>query len=347
MFVSRTKWRAFAASAAIALLIGCGGQGLRFAPPPSNGAGTSYRARTAEKPGYNGSVFVSDVSNDSVWICPANFHDIRNGFTFPTGQLFGVSSPVQIAVDSSGTVYVANSLVDASGAGSITEYPRGQTSPSRTLTSGLYSTSGVAVDSAGTVYASNKFLGSIEVFPKGKSAPTATITANLTGPDGLAADKAGNLFIADSSANDVLKLAHGSKTPQSLHLAGLARPTGVAVDSHGTLYVGNLAGAASNVAAYPVGSRNPSRTMRVLGPRLGRGGGAIGEPLMLSIAPGDLLIASAFFAMRSIKGQWVEYGPAADGFMPGESRPAWIEYDQNYGPSQIIGYDDAVFAPAR
>ena len=211
MFVSRTKRRAFAASAAIALLSGCGGQGLRFAPPPSNGAGTSYRARTAEKPGYNGSVFVSDVSNDSVWICPANFHDIRNGFTFPTGQLFGVSSPVQIAVDSSGTVYVANSLVDASGAGSITEYPRGQTSPSRTLTSGLYSTSGVAVDSAGSVYASNKFLGSIEVFPKGKSAPTATITANLTGPDGLAADKAGNLFIADSSANDVLKLAHGRK----------------------------------------------------------------------------------------------------------------------------------------
>ena len=347
MFISRSKRRAFAASAAIALLSGCGGQGSRFGPPSSNATGTSYRAGAAEKAGYNGNVFVSDVGNDSVWICPANFHDIRNGFTFPTGQLSGVSSPVQIAVDSSGTVYVANSLVDASGAGSITEYPRGQTSPSRTLTSGLYSTSGVAVDSARTVYASNKFLGSIEIFPKGKSTPTATITTNLIGPDALAVDKAGDLFIADSSANDVLKLARGSKTPQSLHLAGLARPTGIAVDSHGTLYVGNLAGAASNVTAYSAGARNPSRTMRVLGPRLGRGGGAIGEPLMLSIAPGDILIASAFFAMRSIKGQWVEWGPAADGFLPGESQPSWIEYNQNFGPSQIIGYDDAVFAPAR
>jgi hypothetical protein len=347
MLISCTNRRAFAASAAIVLLSGCGGTGSPFAPPLSNADGASYRAGTAEKAGYNGNVFISDVSNDSVWICPANFHDIRNGFTFPTGQLLGVSNPVQIAVDSSGTVYVANSLVDASGAGSITEYPRGQTSPSRTLTAGLYSTTGVAVDSAGTVYASNKFLGSIEVFPKGKSTPSATITANLTGPDSMAVDKAGDLFIADSSANDVLKLTLDSKTPQSLHLAGLSRPTGIAVDTHGTLYVGNLAGAASNVAVYPAGARNPSRTMRVLGPRLGRGGGAIGEPLMLSIAPGDILIASAFFTMRSIKGQWVEYGPAADGFIPGASRPAWIEYNQNYGPSQIIGYDDAVFQSAR
>ncbi|HEY2473240.1 MAG TPA: hypothetical protein VGI19_00420 [Candidatus Cybelea sp.] len=346
MFASCTLRRALAASAAVVLLGGCGGAGSAFAPRSSNATGTSDWARVAGKAGYNGNVFVSDAANDAVWICPANFHDIRNGFTFPTGRLTGVSSPVQIAVDSSGMVYVANSQVDPSGAGSITEYPRGQTSPIRTLTSGLYSTSGVAVDASGTVYASNKFLGSIEIFPRGKSNPSATITANLTGPDSLAVDKAGDLFIADSSANDVLKLPHGSKMPRSLHLSGLFRPTGVAVDGHGTLYVGNLDGAASNVAVFPAGAQSPSRTLHVLGPVAVRHE-TIGEPLMLSIAPGDILIASAFFTMRMIGGQWLEEGQAANGFVPGKSRPAWIEYDQNYGPSQIIGYDDVVFQPAR
>jgi sugar lactone lactonase YvrE len=343
MLVSCTVRGALAASAATLLLTGCGA-GSRFAP--SSNAARIPDGTAAHKTGYNGNVFVSDVANDAVWVCPANFYDIRNGFTFPTGQLFGVSDPVQIAVGSSGTVYVANSLTDASGAGSITEYPRGQTSPSRTLTSGLYSTSGVAVDASGTVFASNKFLGSIEIFPKGKSNPSATITANLTGPDSLAVDKAGDLFIADSSANDVLELVHRAKTPQSLHLSGLFRPTGIAVDSRGTLYVGNLDGAKSNVAVYPAGAKEPSRTLHVLGPAMGHLD-SIGEPLMLSIAPGDILIASAFFTLRKLAGQWVEVGPAADGFMPGESRPSWVEYDQNFGASQFIGYDDAVFQPAR
>jgi hypothetical protein len=346
MFDTHTLRRALAASVAALLLGGCGGAGSRFEPAPAGGANVSNAGRVPNHAGRDGDVYVSDVSNDAVWICPANFRDIRNGFTFPTGQLLGVSSPVQIAVDSAGAVYVANSQIDASGAGSITVYPRGQTSPSRTLTSGLYSTSGVAVDSSGTVYASNKFLGSIEVFPKGKSSPSATITANLVGPDSLAVDKAGDVFVADSSANDVLKIAHGSKTPESLHLADLVRPTGIAVDSHGTLYVGNLEGAASNVAVYPAGAQNPSRKLHVLGPIAGRRN-STGEPLMLSIAPGDILIASAFFAMRRAGGNWFEVGPAADGFMPGSSRPAWIEYNQNYAAGQIVGYDDAVFQPAR
>ena len=157
-------------------------------------------------------------------LCTAN-KNIRTGYLPSSNQLQGVSNPSQLAVDAHGTLYVANAQTDASGAGSIAIYPRGATSPTRTLTAGLNTTEGVAVDSAGTVYASNKYQASIVVFAKGKSAPQATIKKNLVGPDGLAVDKAGNLYIADSSANDVLKLSPKSKVPQSLHLKNFCGPT--------------------------------------------------------------------------------------------------------------------------
>jgi sugar lactone lactonase YvrE len=330
--------RAIAASAAFALLAGCGGSGMRVAPPTF---GTSNRASARNDSGrFAGLVFVSDLDSNAVWVCPTNFGDIRQGFLAPTKQLQGVANPVQIALDRQGTIYVANSQTDASGAGSVTEYPRGKLSPSRTLTAGLNTSTGVAVDAAGTVYVSNKFVGSIEVFPKGKSVPSGTITANLTGPDGLAVDRMGDLFIADGSANDVLKLARGTKTPQSLHLKHLSRPVGVAVDSHDNLYVSSLAGASSNVAVYASGSTTPSRAFLVPGPIYGSEG-TIGEPVMLSIAPGDLLIASAFITLALVQGEWFGYTPTVDGFASGQSQPLWSVNDIGVAGS------DAVFQPAK
>ena len=213
-------------------------------------------------------------------------------------------------------------------------------SPARTLTSGLNTTTGVAVDSDGTVYASNKYLGSIVVFAKGKSAPKERITTNLTGPDGLAVDKAGDLFIADSSANDVLELAHGSKTPHSLHLQKLARPVGVAVDSRGRLFVSNLLAQSSLVAVYPPGATTPKQTIVVPGPPYGSES-TIAESAMLSITkPGDYLIASAPISLALIGGQeWFGYHPAVVGFAPGETLPAWSDYN-------TTGYD-AVFQPEK
>ncbi|MBV8198175.1 MAG: hypothetical protein JO263_08565, partial [Candidatus Eremiobacteraeota bacterium] len=285
---------------------------------------------------------VSDLVNDTVWICPVNFYDIRNGFTFPTGQLSGVSNPVQIAVDRAGTIYVANAQTDATGAGSVTIYPRGHTAPTRTLTAGLNTSMGVAVDSGGTVYVSNKLVGSVEVFPKGASTPSATITANLTGPDGLAVDRAGDLFIADSSANDVLELAHGATTPKSLGLSGLLQPTGIAVSSHGELYIASVMGGASYIAVYAPHSTKPSRTFGVRGPHR-----LFDEPLMLSITPNDILIVSAFGSLARMNGVWSAYGAVAAGYAPGQSDPMWLEYNQMFNYGEFVVYDDAVFQPAR
>jgi sugar lactone lactonase YvrE len=326
----------------VALLAGCSGAGTPLGGVAPYGQQSSSATRAAHATQFDGNVFVADLVNDSVWICPANFHDIRNGFTFPTGQLSGVSNPVQIAVDRDGTIYVANAQTDATGAGSVTIYPRGQTTPARTLTAGLNTSMGVAVDSAGTVYVSNKLFGSIEVFRKGKSVPSATITANLKGPDGLAVNRAGDVFVADSAANDVLVLAHGTKTPKSLGLRGLTRPTGIAVDARGNLYVANLLGTSSNIAVYAPHATKPSRAFVVRGPYA-----LVDQPLMLSIAPGDMLIVSAFSSLRRIQGVWSEYGAVASGYPSGQSRPAWREFNQSFNYGEFVVYDDAVFAPAR
>jgi hypothetical protein len=329
---------AIASASALALLSGCGGAGSPLAPPAPSAVGPAIHASGGDR--YDGLVFISDEDNDTVWIAPVNGHDIRSGFLAPTSQLNGVSDPAQLAVDARGTLYVANAQVDATGAGEITEYPRGTTTPALTLKTGLNTTTGVAVDSAGTVYASNKYLGSIVVFPKGKTAPSATIKANLSGPDGLAVDKAGDLFVADGSAGDVLKMAHGSKTPYSLHLKGIARPIGVALDRQGDLFVSNDLGASSNVTVYARGSTSPSRTLVVPGPPYGSES-TIAEPMMPSVSnPGDVLILSSPLSLALVGGkEWFGYAPAIVGYLSGKTQPAWSVFS--------VTADDAVFQPAK
>jgi len=336
MFVI-TRLPAAGALLALGLLTACSGNGTS-ATPLTPGVQTAAASRTGG--GYAGLVFVSDVLDNTVWICPTNLGDVRRGILYPTGQLQGVSNPVQLAVDAQGTVYVANAQIDATGAGEITEYARGSTSPTRTLKTGLDTATGVAVDGGGTVYVSNKYARSVVVFAKGQSSPEATITANLTGPDGLATDRSGNLYIADSSGDDVLKLAHGSSTPTSLQLSGIARPTGVAVDAAGHLYVANMLGASSNVTVYARGQTKPERTIVVPGPPFGSQE-SIGEPLMLSIAAGTTLLASAPISLVLVQSkEWFGYGAVVAGFADGQSQASWRFY-------AIADPQDAVFQPAR
>ncbi|HEY2474473.1 MAG TPA: hypothetical protein VGI19_06685 [Candidatus Cybelea sp.] len=325
---------------ALALLTACSGIGSHVAPAIPGGQAAAQAA--ARAPGkYNGTVFVSDLDSNTVWSCPVNFKDIRLGYLAATGQLQGVSDPSQLAVDAKGTLYVANAQYDATGAGTITEYSRGATSPTHTLKTGLNTTTGVAVDSRGTVYASNKYFGSIVAFPEGKSVPSETITSNLVGPDSLAVDAHDNLYIADSSANDVLELKLGSHAPRSLGLQKLARPTGIALDSHGNIFVSNDLGAKSTVAMYPPGQTSPKETIVVPGPPYSSSEGSIGEPAMLSVTkPGDIVIVSAPLSLVSIGGEeWFGYAPAVVGYAPGKTQPLWSQY-------QTTGYD-TIFQPEK
>jgi hypothetical protein len=327
----------FTALGVTVLLAGCSGLASQLAPAAPNAAAARQAAGQGRN---NGLVYVSDLQNDTVWICPANFENIEDGYVAATGQLQGIQNPSQLAVDSHGTIYVANAQIDASGTGQIAEYPRGATSPSTTLTSGLNTTTGVAVDSNGNVYASNKFLGTVVMFPKGKSTPSKTFHGKLSGPDGLALDAANDLFIADGSANEVFEVAHGSSAPRSLGLHGIQRPIGIAVDSKNNLYVSNLLGASSTVTVYSAGSTNPKETIVVPGPLYGSER-TIAEPAMLSITkPGDILIVSAPITLALVSSEeYFGYLATTVAYARGSTTPLWSN-------TNTTG-TDAIFQPGK
>ncbi|HTU83213.1 MAG TPA: hypothetical protein VMF61_13845 [Candidatus Acidoferrales bacterium] len=328
------------AGAICVLLAGC--TGTRSYVPPAGAAPNSVLAAGPAAIEFKGTVFVSDTEASAVWACPTN--DLRRGFAPPCSQLEGVSRPVQMAVDRSGTLYVANAQVGLSGAGKVTIYARGKRTPSRTLRAGLDSATGVAVDSVGNVYVSNKYAGSIVEFAPGKLAPAATFTANLVGPDGLAVDRKDDVFVADGSANDVLEIVHGATTPHSLHLEQLARPIGIAVDGRGNLYVSNLVGDKSRINVYAPNSTKPARSFIVYGPVFN--GATIGEPVMLSIAPGDVLLASGYLAVAYIPGGgWFGGDSVVAAYAPGRSSALWSFFPGASTSSASFTPDDAVFQP--
>ena len=102
-----------------------------------------------------------------------------------TGQITdAIAGPDGLYVDPSGTLYVCNF-----GAGTVTEYPKGQTTHSKTLT-GTIGPKYVVAGRDGTVYVSDFGNGShsnLYEYADGSTTPTTTITF-ATFPAGVALD---------------------------------------------------------------------------------------------------------------------------------------------------------------
>jgi sugar lactone lactonase YvrE len=279
--------RSIAASAAVTLLAACSGAThpalLQSGASPQNAArrlvesvraderfgiaGATHAARMAARgPGYNASkkktptLFVSDLDAGEIRLYPANTKNPTQSGSITQG----LSDPINVAVDSSGTLYVANN-----GSSTVTEYPFGQTSPSVTLSTSLVYPNGIAVDSAGTVYVtSGANVGNTYVleFPKGATSPSAQVNG-FGLAIGLSIDKNDNLYVADAHNNEVFEVAKGTTNPVNLGLSGLDDPTGVAIDPSGDLYVTNE-DAPRAVNAFHPGKTSPflSITDGIAGP---------------------------------------------------------------------------------
>jgi hypothetical protein len=164
-----------------------------------------------------------------------------------------VSSPYGMAVDSSGTLYVADNSDSQ-----ITEYPKGQTTVSATITDGISNPLGLAIDNNGTLYVSN-YPAAVTEYAPGANAPSKTIEGGgMEYAFGLALDKQQNLYIADFLSDQVWQVAQGSTTVKALNLQDLTGPVGVAVDGAGNLWVTD---SSEVVNVYPPGSTTPSKTL--------------------------------------------------------------------------------------
>jgi sugar lactone lactonase YvrE len=181
-----------------------------------------------------------------------------------------VSGPSSVAVDSAGTVYVAdtfnNTIRKISGGVVSTLAGLAGVSGANdgTGSNALFNQpSGIAVDSLGTVYVADTNNHTIRAITPGGTVTTiaglaATFgSADGTGsaarfnrPQGVAVDSAGNLYVADGNNHTIRKISAGAVVTTLAGLAGsagstngtgsaarFAGPAGLAVDAAGTVYV--------------------------------------------------------------------------------------------------------------
>jgi DNA-binding beta-propeller fold protein YncE len=203
-------------------------------------------------------IFVSDYSGNAVEIYPQGQSNPS-----PIGEITdGIDGPLGNFVDSHGTLYVANT-----GNGTVTEYPKGATSPSVTLSNSISGPISVAVDKKGTVAVGEFANGTILEFPKGSSSPTVTITV-LSRPEGLAFDRKRNLYAAwnedtgSGLVGQVSKCGRGSDVCVSRGISE-GQSGGLAIDSAGNLILGDITNSAINI--FAPGATSPTRTISTTG----------------------------------------------------------------------------------
>jgi gliding motility-associated-like protein len=141
----------------------------------------------------------------------------------------GLLTPLAVAIDPSGNVYVADK-----GNNEIKEFVRGH-GAAIILGSGFNTPTGVAVDHAGNVYVADSGNGVVDELPAGGGAQVS-IGTGFSSPAAIAVDSTGNVFVADAGLANVYKIEAGSGNT-TLVMPGFLDLTGIAVDSKGNIYV--------------------------------------------------------------------------------------------------------------
>ncbi len=196
---------------------------------------------------------------------------VQTGSSDGTGSAARFDSPWDVAVDSAGNIYVADTVNDEirkiAPSGVVTTlagsagYPGSSNGTgSAARFAGPY---GVAVDSAGNVYVADSGNDEIRKITPSGVVTTLAGSASLTGssdgtgtaarfhnPGAVAVDSAGNVYVADYKNQEIRKITPSGVVTTLAGSAGQAGssdgagsaarfcyPTGIAVDSVGNVYV--------------------------------------------------------------------------------------------------------------
>jgi sugar lactone lactonase YvrE len=164
-----------------------------------------------------------------------------------TALVGGFSSPVGVAVDPSGNVYVADSGTNAlyevmAVNGSIPASPT-----VRTVVSGFTQLSAVAVDSSGNLYAVDESAATngrvykyLAVDGSVPASPTVvTVGSGFVNPFAVAVDSSQNAWVVDGGGATGVKevLASGGYTTVTAYASSITSPKGITVDSANNIYV--------------------------------------------------------------------------------------------------------------
>jgi sugar lactone lactonase YvrE len=232
------------------------------------GADARFNLPTGIAVDSSGNVYVGDHGNDTIrkisgdgTVTTLAGEPGYPGSADGTGGAAGFSGLSGIAVDSSGTVYVADranhTIRKVSPAGIVTTLAgaAGQqgSSDGTGAAASFAFPEGVAVDAAGTVYVADTVNDTIRrVSSEGVVTTLAGVAgqqgssdgtgsgAMLNSPSAVATDSAGNIYVADEGNNAIRRVTPtGVVTTLASGTVGAAvivGPRGVAVDSSGTVY---------------------------------------------------------------------------------------------------------------
>jgi sugar lactone lactonase YvrE len=178
-----------------------------------------------------GVVFIADYTNNRVLRCTP---DGLGGYSSPT-TVMASNSPVGVAVDTAGNLYVASRSDWA-----VHQYaPNGSGYLYLGDVVNGFLPGGVAVDGAGTVYASEDYLQAFYKFvPNGSGGFTRSVNlaSGLSYPTGTAVDGVGNIYIADRSTSLIVQLTAGSTGFSKVNIgASATRTFPFTFDSAGTI----------------------------------------------------------------------------------------------------------------
>jgi len=173
------------------------------------------------------------------------------GGAIPLFQYTGAptfTTPVAVAVDSKGYIYVAD---QQNPAGEIVRIPPG---------GGDLQPAGNA-GSALTVQTSLPLFGG----------------SGITTPNGVVVDAAGNVYVSDSTGNAVWVAPSAGApngNPYTLSFSGLSSPAGLALDANGNLYVAD----SGNKQVLQMNRQNPTAQFGLVPEALGSASGVAGTP---------------------------------------------------------------------
>jgi hypothetical protein len=135
----------------------------------------------------------------------------RPGSIHPWITYADPASPLYVVADHSGRVYAANR------GGSVTEYPRRQTTPDVTIKTPGHEADGINLDRASNLYVAyrGRSVDSIEEF-----APNSTegriLGMHVSSPQGLQIDSAGNIIIVESGNATIDIFPPGKTNPSQV-----------------------------------------------------------------------------------------------------------------------------------
>jgi len=266
MHVSVAK-TSIVAAAVIALLTSCGGGSPTPATPL---AFQPNQIRNVKHQTTCRCLYVTNSGDNSISVYRVG----SSGNAAPSQYIYGsstdLSSPIGVAVDSSGNIYVANY-----GDNSVSVYAAGATGnvmPTAIINGSntqLYEPAGVAIDPVnGDIYVDNyaggtSGAGSVTFYAPGSDgnvAPLGTIAGSNTGiygNTGLTLDSSGNIYVPINTNNINVYAAGSTGNVAPTQTIGgsftnLDEPTQVALDSSLNIYAANYA--APSVTAYPAGA---------------------------------------------------------------------------------------------